>query len=180
MSSRRMRIRFGSRRGPAKEQRGGRPARDVFLLPRAAELLRSWRTAMPRAMRKSTAGLVFRNQHGDRRSKGEPSWWAYMEEACERPDPLSVAQPSTHVRVVAPGGMVGEGLAHRGGEGISRTFGHQGDAAIRAAGRVSAEGSGRGDDGSAGRGRGEEGAIGGSRLFSIHGTCRGSRRDAGK
>jgi len=81
-----MRIRFGSRDGPAKEQRGGRPARDVFLLPRAAELLRSWRTAMPRAMRKSTAGLVFPNQHGDRRSKGEPSWWAYMKKLASVPN----------------------------------------------------------------------------------------------
>jgi len=50
-----MRIRFGSERGPVKEQRGDQRARDVFLLPRAAELLRAWLEEMPKEMRKSSS-----------------------------------------------------------------------------------------------------------------------------
>jgi integrase len=70
-----MRIRFGSQSGPVKEQRGDQRARDVFLLPRAAELLRAWLREMPTQMRKSSSRLVFPNHLGERRSKGEPSWW---------------------------------------------------------------------------------------------------------
>ena len=54
--------------------RGSACAR-CFPAPRAAELLRAWLREMPTQMRKSSSRLVFPNHRGERRSKGERSWW---------------------------------------------------------------------------------------------------------